>query len=320
MRIQCTPRTCQHVLPKTAKCAAPGGASVPAMRGNTYAIGAVVVVMVACGPPRRADDDGDDDDDDTGSDASTGDDGCADGTELVYTIDQFGNRLSQFDPATKQFSDLGALSCPTMAGATPFSMSVDRTGAAWVLYNSGELFRVEIAGLACTKTAWSSPSGLKVFGMGFSTDTPGGTTETLYIGGGLTQTQTSFTLAAVDTSTLVATPIGNQPALPEMTGTGNAELWGFFADATDPSVVRFDKATGTIAQRYPQPTLAGTMTGYAFAHWGGDFWVFLIKNGEPSTTVYQVDGTTGAIEGTTPTSGRTIVGAGVSTCAPVVLF
>ena len=60
-------------------------------------------------------------------------------------------------------------------------------------------------------------------------------------------------------------------------------------------------------------------TGYAFAHWGGDYWVFLIKNSEASTTVYQVNGMTGAITSTTPTTGRVIVGAGVPTCAPVVI-
>jgi hypothetical protein len=67
------------------------------------------------------------------------------------------------------------------------------------------------------------------------------------------------------------------------------------------------------------PSLAGTMTGYAFAHWGGDYWVFLLKNGESATTVYQIDGGTGAITSTTPTGNRTIVGAGVSTCAPTVI-
>jgi hypothetical protein len=42
--------------------------------------------------------------------------------------------------------------------------------------------------------------------------------------------------------------------------------------------------------------------------------------GEPSTTVYQVDGTNGTIKGTTPTTAHTIVGAGVSTCAPTVIL
>jgi hypothetical protein len=277
------------------------------------------IAAIGCGPPARGH--GGDDDDTTG-DGATGDsnNGCAEGAELVYTIDQFGNRLSQFDPSTKTFHDLGALSCPTMGGASPFSMSVDRSAVAWVLYNSGELFRVELASLTCSPTSWVSQSGLKVFGMGFSTDTPGGTSENLYIGGGLSQTQASYTLAKVSPATMMATTIGMVPQLPEMTGTGNAELWGFFPDATTAKVVQFDKTTGAMIKTFMEPTLAGTMTGYAFAHWGGDYWVFLIKNGEPSTTVYQVDGMTGTIKGTTPTSGRTIVGAGVSTCAPVVIF
>jgi hypothetical protein len=279
-------------------------------------------VLIACGPPPR-DNPGDDGggDDDGGADAAAGTDGggnCADGTELIYTIDQFSARLSTFDPASRTFQDLGSLACPA-GGATPFSMSVDRQANAWVLYNSGQLFKVQLPGLSCTATGWVSQAGLTVFGMGFSSDAPGGAAETLYVGGGVNQTQTSFTFASIDLANMTATPIGTQTHLPEMTGTGNAELWGFMPDATNARVVKFDKATGAIATTYMQPTLAGTNTGYAFAHWGGDFWVFLIKNAEPSTTVYQVDGATGVIEGTTPTTGRTIVGAGVSTCAPIVI-
>ena len=279
---------------------------------------AALLALVACGPPSR--DHGDDDDGSGGADSDVGDNGCADGTELVYTIDQFNNRLSRFDPMTKTFQDLGSLTCPTIAGATPFSMSVDRQANAWVLYNSGELFKVAIAGLTCTKTTWASQSGLRVFGMGFSTDVAGGETETLYIGGGLSQTQSSFTLASLDLATMTATTIGMQTQLPEMTGTGNAELWGFMPDATNARVVKFDKATGAAVTTFMEPTLAGTMSGYAFAHWGGDFWVFLIKTGEASTNVHQIDGMTGAIKTTTPTTARTIVGAGVSTCAPTVIL
>jgi hypothetical protein len=277
-------------------------------------------VLIACGPGPRGDD-GDDGDDGNGVDAN-GDGGggnCADGTELIYTIDQFSARISTFDPATRQFQDLGSLSCPGTGAATPFSMSVDRQANAWVLYNNGQLFRVQLPALACSATSWVSQAGLTVFGMGFSTDEAGGATETLYVGGGVTQTQTSFTFASLDLASMTATPIGTQPQLPEMTGTGNAELWGFMPDATTARVVKFDKPSGAIVTNYTLPTLAGTNTGYAFAHWGGDFWVFLIKNAELSTTVYQVDGTTGVIEGTTPTTGRTIVGAGVSTCAPIIV-
>ena len=281
----------------------------------------VIATIVACGPPPRQTGG---DDDNSGTDASVvsdGDNGCADGTELVYVIDQFSARLSQFDPSTKTFTDLGYINCPAMSGATTFSMSVDRTGSAWVLYSSGELFRVAILnGLACTTTTWHGASNLSVFGMGFSTDEPGGSTETLYVGGGLTQVQSSYTLAKIDTTTMSATPLGTETQLPEMTGTGAAELWGYMPEASTARIVKFDRTNGSILQTFTEPTLGGTNTGYAFAQWGGDYWVFLIRSGEPSTTVYQVDGMTGAIKSTTPTTGRTVVGAGVSTCAPTVIL
>jgi hypothetical protein len=156
--------------------------------------------------------------------------------------------------------------------------------------------------------------------MGFSTNEAMGAEETLFVGGGQTQTQASYTLAKLDTMTMTASPIGTQTQLPEMTGNAKAELWGFMPDATNARVVQFDKTNGSALKTYNLPTLAGTMTGYAFAHWGGDYWVFLIKNSEPATSVYQVDGATGMIKSTTPTQGRTIVGAGVSTCAPTVIL
>ena len=58
-----------------------------------------------------------------------------------------------------------------------------------------------------------------------------------------------------------------------------------------------------------KPTLI-LIDGHALAYLDSDL----------STTVHQMDGTTGMIKSSTPTSGRLIVGAGVSTCAPVVIF
>ncbi|MBX3159780.1 MAG: hypothetical protein KF773_27670 [Deltaproteobacteria bacterium] len=283
-------------------------------------IAIAAALLIACGPPSRDGNLGGGDDDDDGNGGPGGDGQCPAGAELVYVIDQFSHRISQFDPSTKTFVDLGQLPCQPRAGATPFSMSVDRTGTAWVLYSSGELFHVGLQGLGCTPTAWASPNNMLVFGMGFSTDAVGGGAESLFIGGGRSQTQASYTLARVDPATMATTTIGQEPELPEMTGNSNAELWGFFPSATTPRVVQFDKTNGTFVKEFPLPQLAGTMTGYAFAHWGGDYWVFLLKNGESSTTVYQVNGQTGAITSTTPAPGRTIVGAGVSTCAPVVIM
>lgn len=289
----------------------------PSMRKGISLV--AITCVIGCAAPRR--DDGSGGDDDPGVDSgATGGNECPMGTELIYTIGQLDGKLSTFDPSTKTFHDLGPLQCPTAFGATPFSMSVDRAGNAWVLYNNGELFKVGIQGLGCTKLSWTPPSGLEVFGMGFSTEVAGGEAESLFIGGGLTQTQSSYILARVDPNTMTATTFGSQPQLPEMTGNGNAELWGFMPEATTARVVQLDKTTGAALQTFMQPTLGGTNTAYAFAHWGGDYWVFLQRNAETNTTVYQVDGTTGAITSMTPAIGHTVVGAGVSTCAPVILL
>ena len=281
----------------------------------------LVLALAACGPSGR--DAGGDDDTDGGN--NSGDDGnssanCSEEAKLVYTVDQ-NNVLSTFNPITKTFMDLGTLSCPAQFLATPFSMGIDRNAGAWILYSSGELFNVDTETLNCTKTAWASPSGLMQFGMGFSTDTAGGTTDTLFIAGGVGPTQPTSSLNKLDTGSLAPSPVGTVTGWPELTGTGNAELWGFFPSATtSPRVEKIEKTTGSAAQTFSLPTLGGEPTAWAFAFFGGDFFVFLMKDLETSTTVYQVDGTNGSIKGMTATGTRTIVGAGVSTCAPVVIL
>jgi hypothetical protein len=282
----------------------------------------VLAVLVACGPGGRKDGTGDDDDSppdasNTGSNGSNGDN-CSEAAKLVYVVDE-NNTLATFDPMTKQFHDLGTLNCPASGGATPFSMGIDRNATAYVLYSDSELFKVDTMTLACTKTSYAVQFGLAQFGMGFSTDTAGGTTDTLYIAGGQGVGATTSTLATLDTTTFKATSLGTVTGWPELTGTGNAELWGFFPDANAPRVEKLSKANGGAMTTYPENSIRGEPSAWAFAFWGGDYWVFLMKDLEFSTTVYQIDGATGAVKGQTPTGSRTIVGAGVSTCAPVVI-
>jgi hypothetical protein len=88
----------------------------------------------------------------------------------------------------------------------------------------------------------------------------------------------------------------------------------------EPAIEQLNKSTGGAMQTFPLPALQGQPAAWAFAFFGGDFYVFLMKDLEFSTTVHQVNGTTGALTGSTPTNSRRIVGAGVSTCAPTVLF
>ena len=261
-----------------------------------------------------------------GDSGNSNGDGCSDEAKLIYVVDK-NRRLSQFNPPTKTFTDLGTLGCSALVGATPFSMAIARDATAWVLYSSGELFRVETKNhLVCTKAAWApNTQGLKVFGMGFSTDQVGGTTDTLYISGGSDPgLSTTSKLAKLDMTTFQPMNRGTVAGWPELTGTGSAELWGFFPQVQgsplNARIVRIDKTSGAAAQTYQATALndSGTPQAWAFAFHGGFFWAFLMKSNEGETRVYQFDASTGAMIGVTDADNRTIVGAGVSTCAPII--
>ncbi|MCA9590689.1 MAG: hypothetical protein KC657_35560, partial [Myxococcales bacterium] len=53
---------------------------------------------------------------------------------------------------------------------------------------------------------------------------------------------------------------------------------------------------------------------FAFAHWGGDFWLFTAPQGKSQVTRLKYDD--GTVETVKTDVGFEVVGAGVSTCAP----
>jgi len=296
------------------------------MRNPGQAI-ALALVVAACGPTPGHSDDAPDggggggggDGGDTGNPNSQG---CSDDAKLIYVVDQ-AKHLLQFDPKTKAFKDLGILPCSS--SSTPFSMGIARDASAWILYGNGELFHVDTKNnLACTKSAWvPNTQGELKFGMGFSTDQAGGTSDTLFISGGSSPDSGSTSkLAKLDTGSFQATPIGTVTGWPELTGTGNAELWGFFPGG-EARIEKIDKANGAALATYRTSRLDDPWddpTAWAFAFHGGFFWVFLQKSTDGETHVYQYDAMNGAYIGTTDSGGRKIVGAGVSTCAPVIIL
>jgi len=278
---------------------------------------ALLLLVTACGPGGRDDGTGGGGSG-SGSGSGSGGEDCSDAAKLIYTVDQ-SNVFAKFDPMTKTFQNLGTLTCPS--SGTPFSMGVDRDAVAWVLYTDGKIYRVDTQTVACTATSWTTNSSLMEFGMGFSSNTAGSTDDTLFIAGGPSALfATTSDLRTLNTQTMQSTTVGTVQGWPELTGTGNAELWGWFPDDTAPRVEQINKANGAAIKTYPLNALAGTPAAWAFAFWGGDFWIFLMRDLDISTTVYQIDGATGAMKGSTPASGRTIVGAGVSTCAPTIIL
>jgi hypothetical protein len=254
-----------------------------------------------------------------GGDGGSGDQ-CPAEAKLVYLVDQ-NNKFSSFNPGTLAITDIGTLNCPAQVLATPFSMSVDRSAIAWVLYSSGELFKVDTTSLACTKTSFANPSGMVNFGMGFVSNSAGSTDETLFIAGGAAGAALgggSSTFATLDFPGLGVTVKGTISGWPELTGTGDAKLWGFFPNLSPPKVAQIDKSSGADLVTLPLASLAGSPEAWAFAFWGGDFWIFLKRATDSSTQVHHVkpDGT---LTTPLPSTNRTIVGAGVSTCAPITI-
>jgi len=177
------------------------------------------------------------------------------GNELIYVVDQRANLLS-FDPRAlpgDPFHYIGALACDP--ASSPFSMAVDRRGIAWVLYISGKLYRVSIVDAHCAPVnrADDGPPG---FGMGFASDAPGDEAETLYVAGNAAPHQ----LASVDTTyepprwRVVGPVVSEGERGPELTGTADAKLFGYFPEPGLGFVQEIDRAT---AKRIGPPLSLG---------------------------------------------------------------
>lgn len=242
---------------------------------------------------------------------------------LVYVVSS-ENELYAFYPPDLGFRFIGALACPAPAGTSPFSMAVDRRGVAYVLYTDGNLYRVSTLTAACVATTYvPNQQAFATFGMGFAADSTSPTNERLFVAesGGGVGPQPSRGLAHIDTSTFALTFVGPfAPSLPraEFTGTADGRLFAYWPQGSDAtplgSIAEVDIRNAQIRARVDVP-IGTSSDAFAFAFYGGDFWMFNSGQSTTSTAVSRfrlADGTT-----STPTTfpGR-IVGAGVSTCAP----
>lgn len=244
---------------------------------------------------------------------------------LVYMVTA-ERELVEFDPGARSFRRIGVLSCPAPPSASPFSMAVDRRGTAFVLYHRNTprgqvgagLYRVSTADGECSRTAFEPPVGsdFDLFGMGFATD-GAGPSETLFVASARERTSR---LARIDTDTFALTAIGAfVPSLAgaELTGNGAGDLFGFYSgDPTRPRdsfIMQIDKASATILAEDVLPGV-DQGSGWAFAFWGGDFWLFTSPNNRASR-VLRFRPSDKSLSAVAEYPG-VIVGAGVSTCAP----
>jgi len=248
------------------------------------------------------------------------DDACPVDLQQIFIITN-ANWLLRFEPETLTVVPLGLVNCPA-GGATPFSMAVDKEGFAWVLYSNGSLWKVNTGDASCQSTSFvSGQQGFTMFGMGFTADGPTTNTESLFISGGSmsmflgeTGSLGSIALPAMMVTSVSQFPVG--PGSPELTGTRFGELWGFFAMSSPSHVSRINKQTAALEKTWPLPNNLQSPEAWAFAHWGGDFYLFFKAQGNVASGAFHLDGLTGVTTEVMPNLGHTITGAGVSICAP----
>ena len=248
---------------------------------------------------------------------------CIERAKLVYLLSSSDDLLA-FYPDQLLIKPVGTLGCtgPDIGG--PFSMAVDRNATAWVMYSGGmqgpSIFEVSTLDASCKPTAFQSLAEFSLFGMGFTANSPGATDETLYVAGSndyFTGTNTLATIAFPGLAMKAGAQIDIDGGV-ELSGNGLGELYGFFPDSNPPAVRQIDTVTGA-ATKKAWKLNPNTFTGggsWAFAQWGGTFYLFYEGSGDASTNVWKLDTASGEAKIVMPDIGYSIVGAGVSSCAP----
>ncbi|MDI1481990.1 hypothetical protein [Polyangium sp. y55x31] len=264
-----------------------------------------------------------------GSGGGVPSDDCSDAAKLIYVLSD-ANELYSFDPPAKKFTKIGTLGCNTVM--QPNSMAVDRNAVAWVNYVDsdpflgedidGVIYKVSTKDASCDAAPTVQlVSNWYRLGMGFSTN-EGGMGETLFVTGtGTIGGTDSPGLGKINPLSFNVEPIANfspgtftgQSA--ELTGTGDGRVYGYFT--TSPvQVGQIDKVTGAVTNTKAISGLA-TPSAWAFSFWGGSFYLYAASS-LANSNVTKYDPATNTIDNAYMTDiGFRIVGAGVSTCAPL---
>lgn len=251
---------------------------------------------------------------------------CSPTTDRIYVLGVNGD-FAAFDPAALTFTDLGR---PCVGAA--FSMAVDRTGFAWMMENSGDIQRLDLSNPAnCEDPGYVPDFGQA--GMAFVSNSAADPCDRLYLHS-TAITGGNGELGVVDPASLAVSSLGATGySAVELTGTGDGRLFGFAmplglgGPVSQPTIVALDKATATVLETHGVPEIQST--GYfAFAFYGGDFYIFHDSNPNMSNTQTSVSSVTRVDWDESEGPGRTattlvqeapllVVGAGVSTCAPL---
>ena len=258
--------------------------------------------------------------------------------------------IQAFDPETLTFTPVVAeIDCADVGedwGVS--SMGVDRERGAWITWSAQHdgaddpaykrLDRIDLDSGACTTDVgalpttdnWGSP-----LGMAFVAEAQDSPTETLYFVDTGTFLHTVGSAASLGRWWTLG-PEGRTFSGVELTGSGDGRMFSLIMNYTGPfdhdctaenpcpptvrlAEVNKDDATAVSMLDLEEiEAFALDPGGFAFAYWGGHIWVFISRDFGP-TSVYDHDPETQTTTEVLTDGVQGVVGAGVSTCAPLVL-
>jgi hypothetical protein len=231
---------------------------------------------------------------------------CAEGTENVFVIGM-GGELYEFNPATSSARFIANVPCAAGHGGFN-SMAVARDGTAYAAAFDGSLVGISTRDGSCHTTPFRNGS-FGVFCMGFALE---GIDDVLFVS---SCHAPPYRLGRIDTNTFALTTVGEyspQPESgPELTGDRNGHVFGYWDAIGSIALSRIDPVTAAFVG--VTHLTFRDFSSFAFAQWGGDFYFF--ANGVAGSDVvhYRPSDQSYAIVTHVPV---TVVGAGVSTCAP----
>ena len=231
--------------------------------------------------------------------------------------------LWKFFPMDNSLIPLGAIGCDLPP--VTYSMAVDRTGFAWVQYQSGELRKVAVVDPAmCTNPGYQlGQTDTTNFGMAFVSNSQFDACDRIHgnTAPGVPEGNQIADFFSIDPVTLKVQPIGpTDYGTAEVTGTGDGRAF-LFAGANPAKLVEIDKSNGAKLGVTPLPGVE-LGSAWAFAFFGGDFYFFTNSQGGPGSEVTHLDYDDSDMNGVkdlktvVANAPISIVGAGVSTCAP----
>ncbi|MBA3549420.1 MAG: hypothetical protein H0T76_23340 [Nannocystis sp.] len=234
-------------------------------------------------------------------------------------------QLWKYFPGKNEFTLLGAIDCG-LAPST-FSMGVDRQGSAWVQFSDQQIRKIDVTKVSeCSDPGFvPGQDGIKNFGMAFVSNSAEDQCDRLYGNhyNFVAEGDQVSEFFSVDPLGLALVQLGKSNyGRAELTGTGDGRAF-LFAGPDPSKLVEVDKATGATLDVIPLPGVK-TGGGFAFAFFGGDFYFFTDNLSDSKSEVTHLDYDDSDKNGVQDLkviyedAPLRIVGAGVSTCAPLV--